>query len=187
MENRNVQDSILEGLSSGEDELINQAVAACYRHFYQPVQRYLAKNGAQSFEIDDVFQEAITSLYERIRKDGSVSVENLGNYIIGIAKFKWLEKKRKDGRLPLTEMEHHEVKDDSSTGEDEERWTWVEQQMENLTESCRKLLTLFYFDRCSTDEIAEKLGYSSTDAVKTRKYKCLNHLRKLVHQQWNNQ
>lgn len=48
-----------------------------------------------------------------------------------------------------------------------------------MPEQCRIILTLFYYDGCSLDEILQALpSYKDKDSLKNRKSKCLKELRK---------
>ena len=52
--------------------------------------------------------------------------------------------------------------------------------LKRLGESCRKLLEQYYFFKKSMAEIAEEMGYNNTNTVKTRKYKCIQQLKKMA-------
>ncbi|MFM8832834.1 MAG: RNA polymerase sigma factor, partial [Cytophagales bacterium] len=57
--------------------------------------------------------------------------------------------------------------------------------LEQLGETCRKVLTYYYFDEMSMQEIADKLGFANTDTAKTKKYKCKQKLDELVKAQYS--
>ena len=59
--------------------------------------------------------------------------------------------------------------------------------MEQLGETCRKVLMYYYFDEMSMQEIADKLGFANTDTAKTKKYKCKQKLDELVKAQYTEQ
>ena len=49
-----------------------------------------------------------------------------------------------------------------------------------MGETCRKVLTYYYFDGMSMAEIAERLGFANTNTAKTKKYKCKKKLDEIV-------
>jgi RNA polymerase sigma factor (sigma-70 family) len=59
--------------------------------------------------------------------------------------------------------------------------------LDQLGETCRKVLMYYYFDEMSMQEIAEKLGFANTDTAKTKKYKCKQKLDELVKAQYSEQ
>ena len=51
--------------------------------------------------------------------------------------------------------------------------------LDQIGNPCKTLLTAFYFENKSMNEIAELLGYTNAENAKTQKYKCLNRIRSL--------
>jgi DNA-directed RNA polymerase specialized sigma24 family protein len=46
----------------------------------------------------------------------------------------------------------------------------------DLGDTCRKILTLYYFEKLSMNDIADQLGFANADTAKTKKYKCKKEL-----------
>jgi RNA polymerase sigma factor (sigma-70 family) len=65
-----------------------------------------------------------------------------------------------------------------------EREKIIAQCLDQLGETCRKVLMYYYFDEMSMQEIADKLGFANTDTAKTKKYKCKQKLDELVKAQY---
>ena len=56
----------------------------------------------------------------------------------------------------------------------------------NLSERCSQILTLFYYKEKKLDDIMEELSsFNSKDALKTAKNKCLNKLKAVATQRYN--
>jgi len=49
-----------------------------------------------------------------------------------------------------------------------------------LGDTCRKVLSYYYFDGMSMQEIADRVGFANTDTAKTKKYKCKKKLDELI-------
>jgi RNA polymerase sigma factor (sigma-70 family) len=62
----------------------------------------------------------------------------------------------------------------------EERENIIQKCIASLSESCRQILTLYYFEKMSMVEIADLMGFSSADTAKTKKYKCKQELDKTI-------
>ena len=64
--------------------------------------------------------------------------------------------------------------------EQEEKIKIIHECIDELGDTCKKILNYHYFDGLSMQDIAEKLGYANTDTAKTKKYKCKQKLFELV-------
>jgi DNA-directed RNA polymerase specialized sigma24 family protein len=62
----------------------------------------------------------------------------------------------------------------------DERVKIIRDCIAQLGDTCQKVLTYYYFDGMSMNDIAEQLNFSSTDTAKTKKYKCKKRLDQLV-------
>ena len=63
-----------------------------------------------------------------------------------------------------------------------ERWHVLRTSLEQLKETCKKSITLFYVHELSYQEISKQLGIS-TNTVGSRLSKCLDKLQKELRQQ----
>lgn len=61
-----------------------------------------------------------------------------------------------------------------------EEMNWVEKMLDQMGSKCKEILIMQEFQGYSLDEIAEKLGYKSSRAVSTTKYRCLDKLKKIL-------
>ena len=68
-----------------------------------------------------------------------------------------------------------------------EREKIIAKCMDQLGDTCRKVLMYYYFDELSMQEIADKMGFANTDTAKTKKYKCKQKLDELVKTQYSEQ
>jgi DNA-directed RNA polymerase specialized sigma24 family protein len=68
--------------------------------------------------------------------------------------------------------------------ERQEKIQVIQQCLKSLSETCRKILTLYYFDQLSMVDLAKEMGFANADTAKTKKYKCKNELDRLVKMQY---
>jgi DNA-directed RNA polymerase specialized sigma subunit len=61
----------------------------------------------------------------------------------------------------------------------------IKEYVKKLDETCRQLLSYFYFDELDNKVIAEKMGFANTDVVKSKKYQCFKKLEKDVRTHYN--
>lgn len=136
----------------------------------------------------DVFQDSFVILWENIEHGALYSeddlvyacragrrydVQDLSAYFMGIVKNKYREMLRRNGRLPIFTVDEDNVS--------ASRHIVVCSSIMELPARCRQILTMFYYDGMSLDEILEALGHDgSYNGLKTRKHKCMQSLKDRV-------
>jgi RNA polymerase sigma factor (sigma-70 family) len=147
----------------------SRAVKGLYRH-YAPVQKYILANNGSRGEAEDVFQDALVILHQKINNPQFVLQSALQTYLTAIAKNLWLHELRRKkkwlpGQLPDAAGE--------TMHSDAEEYVRAKTAFEKLGDACRELLTLFYHAQKSYTDIAVELGYSDAATAKNQKYRCL--------------
>lgn len=148
---------------------------------------------------DEIFHEAFITLWERIEygkiyvedgilkgKGGGAFTGKLTTYFMSIAKLKYLELVR-DKRHCVVSVEEQSGKREWETAllktllydsEDETMLEIIADCISHMSERCKQILTMFYYERKSLDDIMiEVPEFESKNALKTRKYKCMEELR----------
>ena len=62
----------------------------------------------------------------------------------------------------------------------EEESTAIQKAMGRIGDICKQLLLLYYWEECSMEEIASRLGFANADTAKTKKYQCKKALEKIL-------
>ena len=134
----------------------------------------------------DLFQDCCLILWQNIR-DGKLREDNLSSslstYLLSIGKYTMMARDRKYkeilddeaiSRLRFVESDEEELKNRI------EREEFIGRIVSEMKSPCAELLRAFYWDRLSGQQIAQKLGYSNPDSVKTQKHKCMGKLKALI-------
>ena len=182
---------ILEGLRAPERQNNDRAFAEIYTYHYTAVEKLIRKQGGTSEDAQDVFQEVLIILYEKIRQPDFKLECKLSTYMLSITKNIWHKKLK---RLRLHQnivQENHKqnlhVEEEAPTEyamlANEKRLTEL---LSHLGPDCRKVLRLYYFDRLSMRQIAEIMGYSNEQVAKSKKSRCMQLLRQLADKESNN-
>lgn len=151
---------------------------------------------------DEVFQETFIILWSEIehrricvenqqilRKDRYGNVRlltcSLTTFLLSIARNKYREYVRENTYAQLEENLNSPLLADSVPEDaDDTQNLRIEIVMDCLSKmpvGCKRLLTMFYYEEMNLDEILKELSlYSSKDALKTGKSKCMNTLRHRV-------
>ncbi|MDP4711843.1 MAG: sigma-70 family RNA polymerase sigma factor [Saprospiraceae bacterium] len=177
--------AILEDLRSPARQNNDRAFAEIYACHYASVQKFITKQGGTDEDAQDVFQEILIILYEKIRQADFKLDCKLSTYMLAICKNIWHKKLK---RLRLQQniiQENHkqsllveeEAPADYAIISDEKR---LMELLSHLSPDCREILRLYYFDRLSMRQIAEVMGYNSEQVAKNKKSRCMQVLRRLV-------
>ena len=187
---------------------------AMMERFYRDSKAYFRSHAGALFvadeQVDDLFQEALVHLWREIEthrievRDGVLCrwsegqavpmTSSLFTFLLAIAKRKHWELLRKDSRLQLTDEANvldvldrsRYADDDEVTDETEAREHVVADAVLGMSDRCRQILTLFYYEQRSLDEIlAIRPENTSKVGLKTSKYKCMQRLRDVVKQRFS--
>ena len=178
---------LLASLAAGD----RRATEEIYKQNSRIFSAWLVKNGGNSVDAADIFQEAMVILFGKAEAPDFRLTCSLGTYLFAISKNLWFKRLQKQSRNPVF-LEENLGADDSDPGiaysEDikvhEERELHYDQlnaSLDQIGEPCRSLLKAFYHHDKSMQEIAADFGYTNPDNAKTQKYKCLARLRKLFY------
>ncbi len=158
--------------------------------------------GLTEYDRDDLFQDSFIILWEKMEcrqiyiadgvvhvksKKGDSTVPDLLGYFMRIVKNKYLEMFH-SGKyvLPINEVVTPANQDyfgelywDEDTDVEKDRI--VSQCLLSLPKSCLEILTKFYYEKKSLEQIlAERSENTSYDGLKSRKSKCMTNLKKRI-------
>ncbi len=170
----------IEGLRSGEDAVLK----ALYKKYYNLVLKFVVSNSGSSEAAEDVYQETVIILYEKVQDPSFTLNCQLQTYIYSVARNLWLKQLKKHGNVGELKEYHQDVFEESVSDikehqKKEESFSKVYQSLEQLGEPCATLIKDFYIKKMSMDEISDKFGYTNADNAKNQKYKCLQRLKRL--------
>jgi RNA polymerase sigma factor (sigma-70 family) len=176
----NDDSKLLDALRNNDEE----ALVELFRQNRRPVTSLVTRNQGSEDDAEDVLQEALVVLWERVRSGSFEYQAKLSTFIYATAKNIWFRQLARHRReLPATE-ETLDVATDDATPleelEENERVLAVQKAMEQIGNPCRDLLLLYYWEERSMEEIAMKLGFANADTVKSKKYQCKKSLEHLV-------
>ncbi len=164
------------------DEMVLKSL---YTVNYPKTERYILENSGTSDEAKDIFQEAFIAVWRNIQLD-KFKPENetaLSGYLFQIAKFKWIDilRANKKKRIVAIEEEHTVIEQYTEPLEaDQELYVnAVKKGFQSIGESCKELLTRFYFKKESLRQISEALDITEATARNNR-YRCIQRLKSLI-------
>lgn len=185
---------VIEGLQHNDHAVEHSFYLSCQRYFNDRRSGVFDfKGGAQDEQ--DLFQDSFLKLWQEIQQrhiyvrdnyawrfdklgQGRKMTASLKTYLMAIAKYRNLEIIREEviyGNMGPNMPDPPDVADEESEVTLRE---WIVQQcVNNLPPRCKEILTLFYYDGKTLDEIlAIRKENQSKDGLKTGKSKCMKTL-----------
>lgn len=179
-------------------------------HFYTYCRDYFRKTYKKLFQEEnleaDFFQEAFVKLWKEIRHSSIFIEKNqiykrnaageinplrctLRTYLMDITKNdynQYLRKKEMSVHYMELLLDSKPENLDATTYAEDLKSQIVSECVKSLPASCYKLILLFYYEQKNYDEIMEMSdNYTSKDALKTRKYKCMEQLQRRIEEKFN--
>ncbi len=168
---------LFERIQKGDEK----ALEFIYKKYYRMMTKLVITNSGTEEEARDVYQDALVVFWQKARSGNLVLTSKMSTYIYSICQNLWRKELDRKKRLSSEEKDSSESMDLDSP----EREKIIAKCLDQLGETCRKVLMFYYFDEMSMQEIAEKLGFANTDTAKTKKYKCKQKLDELVKSQYS--
>lgn len=185
----------------------SEALGIVYKKCKSSALQFLRKINYQSndrIDIEDIFQDAIIILYEKIRSNDFVLTSSLQTYLNSVCRFQLLNKIEKNNAVEFYDNnENDDVESEDSMGfnplitdsleefEDstEQQYTAIEKALERMKVAgghCYELLTLFWYHKKNMNELAEIFGYTNAANSKNQKARCQKRLEKITFDLMNN-
>ncbi len=162
---------------------------AIFKAIYDEYRDVFIQWASNQFEEDqeallDTFQEAIAELFLKVKK-GQYDPEksSIKTYLFSIGKNHICETRRKNYSQASFQCFDESLEcfhtdglaDSTHTAETSQA---VETLLNQVGYNQRKVMELFYLEGCSLQQIANRLGYSNSQAVKTIKHRTIRYLKK---------
>jgi RNA polymerase sigma factor (sigma-70 family) len=170
---------IFERIQNGDEK----ALEFIYKKYYRMMTKMVITNSGTEDEARDIYQDALVVFWQKARSGKLVMTSKISTYVYSICQNLWRKELDRKKRLSNEEKDTAQSMDMDSA----EREKIIAKCLDQLGETCRKVLMLYYFDEMSMQEIADKMGFANTDTAKTKKYKCKQKLDELVKTQYSEQ
>lgn len=177
---------LLKGLAAGDRKVIE----GIYKDHFNMIQSLIVNNNGSADDAQDIFQEAMVVLYEKVRT-GSFELNcQLKTYLYSVSKRLWLKRLQQNSRLWSQEIDPDttiQVDEEIATHEKRDaEFELMSQAIQRLGEPCKSLLEAYYLKKMNMQDIALQFGYTNSDNAKNQKYKCLMRLKKLFFSEYKN-
>ncbi|HYG01089.1 MAG TPA: sigma-70 family RNA polymerase sigma factor [Chryseosolibacter sp.] len=170
---------VFERICKGDEK----ALEYLYKKYYRMMTKLVITNSGTEEEARDVYQDALIVFWQKATSGNLILTSKISTYIYSICQNLWRKELDRKKRLSNEEKDSAVVIDVDTP----EKEKIVAKCIEQLGDTCKKVLMYYYFEEMSMQDIAEKLGFANTDTAKTKKYKCKKKLDELVKAQYSEQ
>jgi RNA polymerase sigma factor (sigma-70 family) len=174
---------ILEALLSPQNS--NNAISFMYKKNYYVLENLVLKNGGNKMDAEDVIQETMVNFIEMVRAGKFRGESAIKSMLYAISKNIWTTKFRKTTqeniRIDKYMLENEDFeKDVTEQIQKTEASKIVGQVFDKIGDSCKKILTFYYYEDLSFKEILDKTDYENEQVIRNKKYKCMKNLMDLL-------
>ncbi len=168
---------LIQLLISRERATVERGWEYVYANYFPTVRDMIRKNNGSVDDAVDVFQDALLILNRNLINDTFRGDASIKTYLFSICRNLWLKEYREKQRRLTVETEGIEVSEHDINYL--VKVDVVSLLMDELGEDCRNILIEYYFNNKSMSELKEMFNVNSIQAVKNKKWRCLNYLERL--------
>lgn len=165
--------NVLERISHGDEKALDYL----YRKYYKMMTSVVIKNNGTEQEAKDIYQDALIVFWQKVIGNELILTSKISTYLYSICLNLWRKELDRKSRLTNEEQENEAAYFDDDS---KEIGAIVRECIDQLGDTCKKILMYYYFDDMSMQDIADKLGLANIDTAKTKKYKCKKRLDSLI-------
>jgi len=169
-----------------EEKNIDKAIEFIYREYYGLMASYVKKNSGNADDAADIFQEVLLGFIELVKQEKFRGQAGIKSFLYTLTRNLWISELRKRSSTSLRHEKYQDAQitvesDISEYLEYKEHQTTVTALLNELGDTCKAVLRLFYYENLSIKEILAKLPqYQNEQVVRNKKYKCLKELTRRV-------
>ena len=156
-----------------------KALQYLYKLHFPMIENLIRKNSGSEEDAQEIYQEAMLVVYEKLQKSDFKLSCSLKTYIYSVCRNMWMYQLRKNeqNQARFSDFEQFIPVEETIVGENPEYEAILGEVMNLIDDKCKQLLELFYYHGFSLEIIAEKLGYNNGNTAKSKKNKCMDKAR----------
>lgn len=158
-------------------------LTALYKKAFPLVAAFVGRMGGSLEEARDVFQDALIIYYEKSDRQELDLKYSDKAYLFGIARYLWNKRYRENAKqVPIEEL-------NAGLGGEADFMENPGQEisssrlfllLQTAGQKCMQLLSAFYYEKLSMDQLAERFGFSGARSAAAQKFKCLEKVKGTV-------
>ena len=167
------QNGIIDGIKRQDKDVLRYV----YKKYFPMVRYFILRNHGSEEDAQDVFQEAVVAVFQRVRRRKLVLDCAFKTYLVSVVRHIWLQYlERHKIRYEFSDLDEYIIMEEPELYDDfREKKTIYQRHFLQLTSLCQKVLLMF-MDKVPFEEIAAVLGYKGRQYAIKRKYECMKSL-----------
>ena len=156
-----------------------------YRSHFGALSRYVLNNSGSEQDAEDIFQEVLVNFISLVKQGRFRGESSIGTFLYAMNRHSWLNELKRRGRALAREERYERARETAIPGAEQavagrEERSLVASLVAALGDTCKKILTLFYYENLSMKEILAATDYENEQVVRNKKYKCLKQLEQIL-------
>ncbi|MDX2195042.1 MAG: sigma-70 family RNA polymerase sigma factor [Cytophagales bacterium] len=147
-----------------------------YKKNYKMMVNLILKNNGSEDEAKDIYQDALIIFWQKVKSEELVLTSKISTFLYSICQNLWRKELDRKNRYSKEEADVAY----SENYDSNEKIKIIHDCLNTLGDACKKILSYYYFDEMTMNDIAEIMGFANADTAKTKKYKCKQELDKLI-------
>jgi RNA polymerase sigma factor (sigma-70 family) len=176
----NTDSKILDLMKKGDEE----ALVMLYEANRRMVRAYVLRNHGTEDDAEDLLQDAVIVLWERVKAGTFEYTSKLSTFIYATVQNIWRRRLARMKRETAMEFSGLNDPEDSTSPLDvlmeDDTSKKISAALAALGEPCKTLLMLFYWEECSLENIAKKMKFANAETAKSKKYQCKKALEEIL-------
>lgn len=146
---------------------------------YKPlIGAYIRKNSGVTEDLEEILQQVLITLYKM--SETLVLTSRFSTFIFGIAKNLWLKELSRRYKHTEFTIDRHDMPFYDDDRDNHYRKQVVNHFLKKLQPEESDVLEKYYIDEKSMSIVATEMGYKNGNVAKTKKYKAMESLKKIV-------
>ena len=190
-------DRSLIGAIKQPGRVAEDAIKQLYRDHYSLLEQYVLQNQGSRSDAEDIFQETMVAFIRQVEEGKFRGESSIKTFLYALNRNIWLNELKKRGRSQSREERFAAGEEKMQLAidgilEQQEHNMELMRSIQNLGDSCKKILLLFYYEQRPIREILSVVSYQNEQVVRNKKMKCLKKLEEMVKanghmfQKWKN-
>lgn len=160
----------------------NNAFGQLYKAYFGMVNRFVTNNNGRTGDAEDIFQDTMMVLLEKLRQDNFQLTASIKTYIMAISKNLWLKRLRNVSReTEFTDIHGNNFYEEISISIEQEKnyWDKLQNYIHKISDHCQGLIHDIFFKEKAIEQIQQEYGYSTKHNAQNQKHKCVEQIRKI--------
>lgn len=169
--------NLLSKIKSGNKRAENEALQLIYQQELPRLYEYYRKSGLTYEYLQDIFQDALSTLYQQVTNGTFREETSISNYMKVLSRNIWCNHQRKIKKAKFISSPATETSEQPFTISESKSSKYpLSHLIEHLTPDCQKILISFYYDDCNMTAITKAFGLKNEQSARNKKCKCLKKL-----------